>query len=890
MYKISIILPVFNVEDTLENAFHSILNQSIGFENLEVIFIDDKSTDNSLNIIKDLSNQHPNVKAISLNKNSGFAGKPRNVGIKNATADYLMFLDPDDLFLNNACELLYKNITENNLDVVSANYNINRDSKITRNNWDLLKLNENQSIQVQSIDESTQLLLPTPSVWSKIFKKEFILKENIRFLEGVPAQDLVFVSQSLLKANGIKFINTPIVEYIPRQSGENKSITSKRTKEILAGFIKSYTELYNLAGNYNKEYAWIGPRNLFFWIKQFVLSDLPIADKVDLLHMANPLFEEFIKTDKIKHPEFLEGFLNFIEKKDYIAASKLSRKLDIFYDDKILTQNIKNKEIFLLFYGLDIEIGGLAKASFTRANILKQNGYKVTLLNLNKSKNFEYIVENFHDIGYLDESIDIINIIEYYANKNTLNANTQYIHKDKNDYFAEKIKTKDNATIINYYNNSKKESLIKSESYFNKYSCIKTYHKETQKTKEKYFTRDGFNYLNVVKKEFEELYELHDRNTDLKIRFNSMFDFNTCFVEEILLNCENKSFLINENSGKIPNFNNVSSDIAYKIASIHTNPYKKEYHYGSPLRDDFTILKNIDKLDYIVVLTEALKRDLIKEFNVKNIVAIPNILNLSEYPKQDYPKDKNTFSIFARLSPEKNISDAIKAFEIVVQNRNDAILNIYGRAVTPNELKEEEKLKTLVKELNLEDNVIFKGHSNNVSEEMSKSLATLFVSKFEGLGMVVLESMINSTPVISYDIHYGPSDFIVNEKNGYLVKQNDILGLANCILELLKNPSKSDEMGRLAHEDILNRINSEKLFLKWENVLKEVYLNSIKEDIKIQEKIDPKLVTEVKKLEKLKIKLYKQSHELYMENKHLKKQINAKNSSKLKKLFKKLKI
>ena len=84
MYKIPIIVPVFNVEDTLQNAFDSIKAQTIGFENLEVIFVDDNSTDDSVNIIKNYSNKYGNVKVICLDENSGFAGRPRNIGIENA--------------------------------------------------------------------------------------------------------------------------------------------------------------------------------------------------------------------------------------------------------------------------------------------------------------------------------------------------------------------------------------------------------------------------------------------------------------------------------------------------------------------------------------------------------------------------------------------------------------------------------------------------------------------------------------------------------------------------------------------------------------------------------------------------------------------------------------
>ena len=125
-----------------------------------------------------------------------------------------------------------------------------------------------------------------------------------------------------------------------------------------------------------------------------------------------------------------------------------------------------------------------------------------------------------------------------------------------------------------------------------------------------------------------------------------MFEFHKYFITEILLKCKNKPFLINENSGKIPNFNDVSPKLAHKIASIHTNPYKEEYHYGSPLRDNFTILKNSRDLEYVVVLTEKLKGDLIKEFNIKNIKAIPNILNMTA--SKNTKKENNKIRIDIR--------------------------------------------------------------------------------------------------------------------------------------------------------------------------------------------------------------------------------------------------
>lgn len=877
MYKISIIVPVFNVEDTLQNAFDSIFAQSIGFENLEVIFVDDNSTDNSANIIRNYSQKYNNVKSIFLDENSGFAGRPRNIGIENATADYLMFLDPDDIFLENACEILYENIIENNLEVVSGNYNINRNDEIVRNNWNIVKLEDNESSQIQHIDENFNMLLTTPSVWSKIFKKEFILKEEIKFLEGVPAQDLVFVSEALLKANGIKFLNIPVVEYIPRQSGE--SVTSKKSKSVLAGFIKSYTAVLNIAKEYNEDYAWLGPRNLFFWIKQFCLSELKINDKIDLLYMANQLFEEFIKSDKINPPKYLNEFLNLIAKKDFLNASRVSNKLDIFYDDNILTQTIKEKKIFLLFYGFDIQIGGLAKATFNRANILTEHGYDVTLINIDKLKNNEYITSYFHKNGYLNESADIINIYDYLSKKFT--HQKEDVAFDKDDYITEN----DQSKTINYT----EDNLKKTKHYFNHYYCIETYDEDDLLNKEDFYTNDNFKFLSISHENKYFQTTLYDRKLNLNLDFENICELHSYIIQEILLKYENKPFLINENSGIVPNFNKIDSSLAYKIASIHTNPYSGEHHYGSPIRSDFKILKNVNKLDYIVVLTNGLKNDLVKEFNMNKINAIPNIIDLEKYSieNEKIEKDFNKFSIFARLSPEKNIGEAIKAFEIVSKQNTNAKLELFGRAVTPSEVSEEKRLKDLVCELNLENKVIFKGHTDNVSQEMQNSLATLFVSKFEGLGMVVLESMLNQTPVISYNIHYGPSDFIINDENGFLVAENNIEQLAEKMLILLDNPQKAIEMGKNAREKIIGELNRENIFSKWEEVLKQSYLNSQKS--LTADLIDTAILNELIKTERVKIKLYKENHRLYRQNKFLKQQINSKKKSKIKNMFEKIK-
>ena len=117
-YKISIIIPTFNIEKDLERAIKSLITQTIGFKNIEVVIVDDCSTDGTRNLILDYANKYDNIKYIFLETNSGSAGKPRNIGITHASADYIMFLDNDDEYVDEACEILYNKIKETNSNVL----------------------------------------------------------------------------------------------------------------------------------------------------------------------------------------------------------------------------------------------------------------------------------------------------------------------------------------------------------------------------------------------------------------------------------------------------------------------------------------------------------------------------------------------------------------------------------------------------------------------------------------------------------------------------------------------------------------------------------------------------------------------------------------------------
>ena len=121
-YKISVIVSTYNTGDYLNEFLDSIKVQSIGFENVEVIFVDDKSTDEyTLNLLKELDSYYNNVKVVFLQKNSGFPGTGRNTGLNIANSDYVIFADHDDTYTKNAFEVMCNKIGKN--DMLISNFN-----------------------------------------------------------------------------------------------------------------------------------------------------------------------------------------------------------------------------------------------------------------------------------------------------------------------------------------------------------------------------------------------------------------------------------------------------------------------------------------------------------------------------------------------------------------------------------------------------------------------------------------------------------------------------------------------------------------------------------------------------------------------------------------------
>lgn len=206
--KLSVIVPVYNVEKYLEKCLNSIINQS--YRNLEIICVNDGSTDNSLTILKAYEKKDPRI--ILIDKENGGLSSARNVGLDVASGEYITFVDSDDYIALNTYELCLNKFNDE-VDFVSYSfqyvYTDLTDIKFNSFNQKYVGLHKCNATII--LDNSFWV-----AVWSKIFRKKIIDKYCIRFPEGLIFEDILFSYEYYFISNNAYFLQDNLYYYVQR--------------------------------------------------------------------------------------------------------------------------------------------------------------------------------------------------------------------------------------------------------------------------------------------------------------------------------------------------------------------------------------------------------------------------------------------------------------------------------------------------------------------------------------------------------------------------------------------------------------------------------------------------------------------------------------------------
>ena len=248
MAKVSIIVPVYNVEKYIEKGLNSLINQTL--EDIEIIIINDGSTDKSKDIIELFIGKYPE-KIKYFEKENGGAADARNYGINVATGEYIAFLDPDDYIEKEMLSKMYEKAKKENSDLVDCDFY-----------WEYPNKKKLDTGAIYS-NKKEMLVKTRVMPWNKLIKRSLLEENNIRFPKGLRYEDTEFTYKLVPYCTKVSFIKEPFVHYVQREESASYSYNEKvgDIYKVLDNVIDYYKE-NNLYEEYKEELEYIYMRYL----------------------------------------------------------------------------------------------------------------------------------------------------------------------------------------------------------------------------------------------------------------------------------------------------------------------------------------------------------------------------------------------------------------------------------------------------------------------------------------------------------------------------------------------------------------------------------------------------------------------------------------------------
>lgn len=305
MTNVSLIVPIYNSQNYLEKCIKSLISQTL--KDIQIILINDGSTDNSEKIIKSFDDK----RIVYISKNNEGIGKTRNLGIDKATGEFLAFVDSDDYLNEHFCEYMYQKAVNDDCDLVVCDFFEERNTLVG------IKFKDFKDTNLRETPELINYINLGPC--NKLYKKSLFDDKSNRFEENLKYEDAPFVVKMLLSANKIGKVNDYLTYYVIHSNSET-TIRDKRMYDIL--------EITDIIVNDLKKVNY--PNDSLVSLAVMILTDYTIQQRyisnVKYRHdFINKAFKYLNNLDrKWRRCSYLKRFPSL---KRYVKTSKLLTKI-----------------------------------------------------------------------------------------------------------------------------------------------------------------------------------------------------------------------------------------------------------------------------------------------------------------------------------------------------------------------------------------------------------------------------------------------------------------------------------------------------------------------------------------------------------------------------------
>ena len=324
MKKVSVIVPVYNVEEYLPKCLDSLINQTL--KDIEIIVVNDGSPDNSQKIIDEYRKKDKRI--ISIVKENGGLGSARNIGLEKAKGEYISYVDSDDWIELDMLEQMYAEAKNQNAEIVICSFKNVYDNRSEEVFIDQNLIND-------TLNQKNNKILNLVSACCKIYKRKFLLESKITFAENIWYEDFAYATKVLAKANNIGFVNEALYNYYIREKSIMHNDNIIKSLDLITAFddiIDFYrnNDLYDI---YYDELEFLAIDHFSYGMARVIKSYGNKKDKKYVLE---------------KYDEYLRKHFDNLKKNKYLCY--FSKKKKLIYS-LLLKKNYKLVEIIFKLRG-----------------------------------------------------------------------------------------------------------------------------------------------------------------------------------------------------------------------------------------------------------------------------------------------------------------------------------------------------------------------------------------------------------------------------------------------------------------------------------------------------------------------------------------------------------
>lgn len=482
----------------------------------------------------------------------------------------------------------------------------------------------------------------------------------------------------------------------------------------------------------------------------------------------------------------------------------------------------------MLVHGIALGKGGMTSAMLVRSRYFYNHNIQGDLVTLDYNPDYPQIIKTLKQ-NKMDERTNMINLFQYFDQESltgTINVNqtenaylqtletyikiprdntARFFDKNTGNYAYYVRYAGNHIKIIDEMNNAKRSKRI---HFINGLvSHIEYFNENNKKHYEVFFNAEGHPYIsrqcNPITGNIGSSFLL-SRNA----HFSNNIELSQYFLNDIV---DDETSIICDGPGSFRKILDLENKNVKLFAVLHARHFENWADTQTFKTDLKFILDNASKIDGVITLTEGQKKDIQKDFDIQNIYTISNFITLNSEPEHTYgSKVVGTISRFTR---EKGFDRMLDVAKIVSELDPTIQFHLYGSGSYL------DATAAKIKKLQLENSVMLKGYTSNPINTLQDFDLVISASHYEGQGLSMIEAMEQKVPVVAFDIQYGPSDFINDQQNGYLIDDGDINAMAIQIVKALNSPEQLEKMGQQARKDIVNMYNSDNIMSKWNDIL-----------------------------------------------------------------------